>query len=105
MTQAKLFNVSRTYDVVTPESAERGDFTESGFVFEKTAMTLKQVFSELRSLGYFENLQDTCNSQSLYSADADIDYRDGSETREALHIDASPRVMRRLTRLLKTARF
>lgn len=101
MGKSELFTVSRTYDIVTPESAQQGDFSESGYVYEPKKMTIRDVLSEINSLGYFENLQDHNGSQSLYAADAYTDYHDGSETREALHIDASERVMRRLTQLLK----
>jgi len=101
MGKSELFTVSRTYDIVTPESAEQGDVSESGYVYEPEKMTLRDVLSEIKSLGYFENLQDYNGSQSLYGVDADIDAADGSETREALHIDASERVMRRLTQLLR----
>ena len=98
----QFFNVSKTYDVVTPESASRGDTAENDFVYESRPMTLKQVLEEVQSLGYCENFQPGSGSQSLYGVDpSDVDYSTGAETREALHIDGSDRAMARLNALLE----
>ncbi len=98
-----LFLVAKTFDVITEESASEGDFAETGYVYEETRMTLKEVLDEVNSLGSFET--NGCgDSLSLYGVDPDIDYYDGSETRECLHIDASERVIRRLSRLIKNGR-
>lgn len=99
-----MFKVSKTYDVVTPESAEYGDFADSGFIYESTDMSLRDLLEEINSLGYYEhnsNAFDNANHISLYGVDSEIDYSDASETREALHIEASPRALKRLGRILK----
>ncbi len=100
------FLVSRTYDVVTPESASIGDFAESGFVHEARETDLEDILSTLRSdFGCFEfNCYPVTsirgNTVSLYETDGTENYRTGENTREALHIEASPRVIQRLIRLL-----
>jgi hypothetical protein len=96
----QVFYVSKTYDITTPESASNGDFEESGFVYSKTPMRLGELLQELESLGYYENLQETDGSQSLYATDGYTDYSDGSETREAIHIEGPKRAMRRLYKIL-----
>lgn len=95
----KLFQVSKTYDIVTIESASRGDYAESGFVYESTSMTLRELVQELNSIGGLENFQANDISQSLYSIDPDIDYSTGDERNEAIHIKANPRVMKRFNRI------
>lgn len=47
-TDKPRFLVSRTYDIVTPESARIGDHAESGYEFEDTPMSLAEAIAELR---------------------------------------------------------
>ena len=94
------FKVSKTYDIVTEESASQGDTAESGFVFESRLMGLRQVLEEINSLGYYNNFQPKDLSQSLYGVYAETDMYSGDETTEALHIDGSPRAMVRLNKIL-----
>lgn len=42
------FLVGRTYETVTPESAENGECEDSGWVFEPREMSLREVLDELR---------------------------------------------------------
>lgn len=98
-----LFNVSKTYQVVTEESASHGDFSEGGFEFEDSSMSLREILDEVNSLGYFE-VNDSTDQIGLYGVDPDIDYQSGEETTYALHIDASPRAIARLKRLLTKKR-
>jgi hypothetical protein len=99
------FEVGKTYDVVTPESAEEGDFAESGWVYEPTVMTLREAFDEIANLGGFEPsewpMPVTGTHLTLYQIDGNTDYRTGAETREALHIAGRPGPMKRLRQLLK----
>lgn len=95
-----LIKLARCYDIITPESASRGDFAENGFVFESREVSLRELIKEVDSLGSYEFGSET----ALYSIDPEIDYRDGSERRESLHIDASPRVLARINRILKGVR-
>lgn len=46
-----LFFVSKTYDETTPESAESGDFSDSGYVFKDDAQTLEDVLAEIQRHG------------------------------------------------------
>lgn len=40
--------ISRTYEVVTPESAERGETAEAGFNAEREAVTFRELVDVLR---------------------------------------------------------
>jgi hypothetical protein len=96
----KLFVVSKTYDIVTPESAEHGDYSESGFIFERENMTLRELLNELKELGGFDNLHGT-GRQSLYAIDSIKDYYDGSETSYAIHVNGPKRALKRLSAILE----
>lgn len=95
-----MFTVSKTFDLVTPESAEDGEAAESGFVFEDSRMTLREVLEESRGVWPF-HCQKTHNGLTLYRQDAEIDYRSGDSTTYALHIAASPRNIARLARFVE----
>lgn len=95
-----MFTVSKTYDVVTHESAEDGEAAESGFVFEDSRMTLRETLREIDGVGG-GHWQETHNGLTLYVYDADVDYRTGDSTTYALHVAASPRNIARLTRFIQ----
>jgi hypothetical protein len=99
------FEVGKTYDVVTPESAEEGDVEESGWVFEPVMMSLRDTVREIENLGAFEPdswpMRMTGTRISLYQVDGDVDYGTGAETREALHIRGSASAMKRLLPIIK----
>ncbi len=94
------FNVSKTFQTVTPESAEEGDFSEQDFIYEDRDLGLKYLLDEIKDLGYYE-LQANGAHITLYGADADVDYTDASETTYALHITGPTRAVRRLVLLLQ----
>lgn len=99
--QSEEYTVSKTYGVVTPESAKEGDYSEQGFEWEDKKMTLDDVLSAINELGYYENFQGTGGSESLYGTDAEQDFKTGEETTYALHIDGSKEAMLKLAAKLK----
>lgn len=96
-----VFTVCKTFCVVSVESAKRGDYSDHGYEFERRAMTLKEVISEVNQLGTFENFRPESASQDLYGVDVDRCYQSGDETTYALHIEGAARHMKRLNRILK----
>lgn len=99
------FTISKTYDIVTDDSASRGDFAESGYEYKNEKHTLRSVLSEIRESGCLDNFQDNQTSQSLYCDDYDTDMYTGDETTYALHIDGSERAMKRLNKVIKQIYF
>ena len=95
----ELFTVSKTYDIVTPESAKEGDYAESGWEFMSAKMTLADVLREVEGLGGC-SIQSYENEVSLYGYDSVRDMHDGSETTYALHIKGSPRAIKRLSSVI-----
>jgi hypothetical protein len=98
-----MFTVSKTFQVVTQESASRGDFSEDGFEFEDSSMSLRDLLDEVNSLGYFEVNGDS-SRLDLYGVDPDTDYQTGDETTFCLHIDGPSRAVARLKRLINKKR-
>lgn len=95
-----LFIVSKTYEIVTPESAEEGDVEERGFEFENTKMTLAEVLYEVKDLGSHVVQRDGSTRISLYGQGESVDYRTGDTTTYALHIRGPSRAISRLEDIL-----
>jgi len=77
--------ISRTYEIVTPESAEEGEAAESGFLSEGEAVTFRELVSLMR-----EHPNPSCypargEAFEWLSSYPEADYRDASETTESLH--------------------
>ena len=105
---SKPFKVGKTYEIITPESAEHGDAEERGWVFDATPMTLRELIREIEELGGVEPDSSPVPRKgtrlTLYESDPDTDYQTGAETREALHIRAPENAMRRLKQILADER-
>lgn len=101
---SKPFMVGKTYEIVTPESAEHGEADEHGWVFDAEPMTLRETVREIQKLGAFEADSSPVPQKgtrlTLYQSDGDVDYGTGAETREALHIKAPQNALLRLKQYL-----
>ncbi len=84
MTPTILLN--RCYSTVTPESAEHGDFEDTGFVYENTEFTFRELVRELRE---FTSLSSSPSSGSISdwacTGFEASDYSTGEEREETLH--------------------
>ena len=96
---ATAFAVGVTYDVVTPESAEIGDFDETGWTQETEPLSLRDTLDVIRKHGPYE-IEHTWDGIRLTESDGSNDYRTGSNTRETVHIAASERNIARLLRVI-----
>lgn len=93
--KTNAFNVSVTYDTVTPESAEHGDFNESGFEIEPFyTRSINEIIDLIRSNYVYENFHSGQNYQSIYSDSYTIDYYTGEDKRVAVHISGPDKLMR-----------
>lgn len=77
--------ISRCYSETTPESAEEGDFSDTGFVYDSCEFTFRELVRELRE---FTSL--SCSHYSGVSTWAcsgfeATDYSTGTEREETLH--------------------
>lgn len=75
------FLVSETYALCTPESAEYGDYVETGFDFENVEYTFRELYEYIKSEGY------TLEGGSLYVYPYTIDYATCTDKTSCLHIN------------------
>lgn len=98
--------ISRTYSEVTPESAEDGDFSDTGFVYKDNEFTFRELVRELR---------DCCHLSASHPGDrsnvwastgfSTSDYSTGTEREESVHFSRSnhPRMIKYWRKALKAA--
>lgn len=78
-----------TYEIITPESAERGDFAEHGFMlpggYRASAETSRDVSMTLREALRLCSPQEDSGGGWFSEVDGRTDYRTGAEERRSLH--------------------
>jgi hypothetical protein len=92
----KEYIVSKTYEIITPESAEIGEVADTGYLFEKETMSFEDVVDEIETGGYIEagdsraerakGPAEMPDSLQL-STEADQDPYSGEWESSSLHID------------------
>jgi hypothetical protein len=99
---SKTNSFSVTYDIVTPESAEEGDYAESGFLAEN--VSLREAIDLLGGCASEADCSPfsvTCPPRwfTLYGS---MDYRSGETESRSLHLPAgtTPSSALRIARLL-----
>ena len=88
-TPEESYIVSKTFEVVTQESAEQGDADSRGFEYHDEPMDRSDVVRELRRGGYIEPSASFLSGLRWVSTEAEQDYSDGSYTTYSLHIKNS----------------
>jgi len=83
MTTKNLFLLGISYDIVTEESSQEGDVSESGWEREKSPATLRECLDAVKALGGI----DYHDGVSFYPCDASIDYFTGDSRREYVHVE------------------
>jgi len=91
-----MITIDFTYQTVTPESAEQGDFESSGFImpgmskFDVEQYDVRNVW-ELGDLAglisFARSLGITSDGDNFYSVDPDVNYVTGEDTTYAMHIN------------------
>jgi hypothetical protein len=92
---ARLITV--TYDIVTPESAEQGDFAESGWIDDEGTEMISpaEAIKFLRREGADQPSSSYFHSGVWYSASKGENYRTGAETTHSYHLKGfTPRAER-----------
>ena len=75
--------ISRTFEEVTPESAENGDVSDSGFVYESQGFTFRELVSEIKNGNFYrESATEWLSSSPWVSC-----YATYTERSESLHFD------------------
>jgi hypothetical protein len=100
----KKYTMSKTYEVITPESAEQGDAEERGFEYEdKEFDTLWDMAREIREAGATEpSSSGPMTSHDWYSTvDPDRNYKTGEETYYSFHPNVTDEEMKELNQLIE----
>jgi hypothetical protein len=92
--QERRPRIRTTFSTITPESAEQGDFAETGFIDEEGAEiepdedeTLAQAAARwLESEGASEASSTQFHRGVWYSTEYDTDYRTGEEEQRSFHL-------------------
>jgi len=93
----RLIHYAETFEIVTPESAEQGDYTETGFIDENATGTFRELVDLLDCTEPSSYPLPACGAGVWYTQmDAGIDYRTGAEERRGYHpaSDRDARFMR-----------
>lgn len=101
--RTEIFYVSKTYSCVTPESAEFGDFSETGYEDYGQFWSLKDLIRLIeRDFGFYAEFyfNGPCEI-TVYGDFHTTDYRTGEDTQEAFHISAEPHQIKRLQKIIK----
>ncbi len=84
--------VSRCYSETTPESAEQGDFSDTGFVHEAEPFTFSELVRVISQGGFRQE----GGTDWLCTGYSTVDYRTGIEREETLHFNrANPERLRK----------
>ena len=89
-----IFKVSKTYQIITEESAEYGDYEEQGFIYEDQEFYLRDLIREIKNGGFVQN-----SGRWLSTIDAEKNYKTGAETYYNLHIKTNERNYNRICKL------
>jgi hypothetical protein len=102
------FLLSKTYAVITPESAEAGDYSDRGFEFQDREVNAREAvraFRECSELSVWPANPQNC-AGTWANTEAQQDYLTGGSTEYAYHltrVDGSPVSSRTLFRLYRAA--
>jgi hypothetical protein len=81
----KTILISRTYATISPESAEHGEYEETGFLAEREEVTLRELVELLR--GGRPSSSPSCGTPNEWvEYSHDTDYRTSTETIECVHL-------------------
>ena len=94
----KTYLVSETYEIITEESAENGDFEETGFTFQDEPMTAREIAEYLYTGGFTEASASQYHDGVWFSANGDMDMHSGDYENRSLHFTGG--MDRRLVRAI-----
>lgn len=81
----KTINVSVCFSEITPESAERGDFSDHGFVFENESLSFRELVDLIERNGFSRE----GSTEWLTTGYSVQDYSTATEREETLHFSRS----------------
>ena len=82
-----IMKMNKTYETITPESAEKGEVAERGFIFKDKEMTFSEICQMIEEDGYIHPSDSNDYCPRWISTEGETDYRTGEETIYSLHPD------------------
>ena len=92
--------ISKTYELVTEESAEQGEAAERGFVFEDQPGGFRELFDTIKADG-FAYPDSSHGIPRWLSTEPQQDYRTGAWVTYSLHPSHDVRSMRYWNKVMK----
>lgn len=86
---AKMILISKTYEVVTPESAEDGECADSGFLTECEPVTFRELVRLMEDHPNASCWRPTGDVMEWVSSHPEQDFTDCSETTTSVHFHRS----------------
>ncbi len=81
------FLVTLTYSEITPESATRGDFSDTGFIFQEQEYSLRELINYIQSESFYrEGPKGRFKTGWFTTGFQHICFKTGTEREENLHI-------------------
>lgn len=77
--------INRCYSETTPESAESGDFSDTGFIAQDEPVTFRELVEVLRSHPVSSCWPASGDVHTWFSTYPETDYRTGTEREESVH--------------------
>lgn len=77
--------ISKTYEVITEESAEQGEAEERGFEFEDVEYSFRELVELMRECGEASSKPSSGSIYEWLTCYGDMDMHDGSYTNYSLH--------------------
>lgn len=97
-----MIYLTKTFEVVTPESAENGEAEETGFTFKNEPHTFREAVELIRK-GGFVHPSESQGVPRWLSCEAEPDYRTGAETTYSIHPGRDAVTLRYWPRVLRFA--
>jgi hypothetical protein len=82
--------VSKTYQVVSEESAQHGDFADQGFEYQDKELTLRELVDELEYFLHTSEPQGEATQYTWVISDSEQCFRTGDYTSYGLHLTHEP---------------
>jgi hypothetical protein len=81
--------ISRTFEIVTPESAEFGESDDAGFISQSEPVTFRELVELMRAHPIPSSSPCAGSRWDWLSSHSETNYRDCSNRTESLHYDKS----------------
>ena len=103
-----MIRYSITYQIITPESAEMGDYSDQGYErYDETADSFRELVNLVKDRGFSEpSCSPVTYSDNIWfsTVDPDRNYQTGEETYYSIHID-DKNALRHLISYLKAIKY